>query len=131
MIERSEISSLHNQIKSLRSEMRSGLNGLAGPAQELSWQQVGQASQVNPLQKVGEVKEVPSFGQLLKQAINLVNNQQGQANDLRTRYELGDPDVDLVNVMIASQKASVAFEATAQVRNKLVNAYQEIMRMPI
>jgi flagellar hook-basal body complex protein FliE len=44
---------------------------------------------------------------------------------------MGDPNVNLVDVMIASQKASVAFEATVQVRNKMVEAYQEVMRMSI
>lgn len=131
MIERSEISNLHSQIKAMRSEMRSGLSNLSGQVNGPDWQQTGQVNQTNSLQKVHEVKEVPSFGQLLKQAINQVNGQQTQADNLRTRYEMGDPDVDLVNVMIASQKASVAFEATTQVRNKLVTAYQEIMRMPI
>jgi len=50
---------------------------------------------------------------------------------LRESYEMGDPEVDITQVMIASQKSTVAFEAMTQVRNKLVTAYQEIMRMPV
>jgi flagellar hook-basal body complex protein FliE len=60
-----------------------------------------------------------------------VNQVQGQASDLATRFERGDPGVELSQVMIESQKASVAFRATVEVRNRLVSAYQEIMNMPI
>lgn len=126
MIQRTEISSVLEQIKATRNQLKLGtaanVEAVGGP----SWQAAYAPS--NPAEKV---KEAPSFATLLKQAIDQVNSQQKTANDLRTRYELGDPDIDLVNVMIASQKASVSFEAMAQVRNKLVNSYQEIMRMPI
>jgi len=44
---------------------------------------------------------------------------------------MGDPNVSLADAMIASQKASVAFQATVQVRNKLVAAYEEVMRMSV
>ncbi|MBR9885467.1 MAG: flagellar hook-basal body complex protein FliE, partial [Oceanospirillales bacterium] len=46
-------------------------------------------------------------------------------------YELGDPSVDLPQVMIQAQKASVSFQAMTQVRNRLVSAYEEIMKMSI
>lgn len=71
------------------------------------------------------------FGNVMKQAIGEVNNLQKTSGDLKTSFELGDPNVNLADVMIASEKASVAFEATLQVRNKLIEAYQEIMRMSI
>ncbi len=71
------------------------------------------------------------FGNLLKQTIEKVNEYQTQASDLSTRFEAGDESVNLTQVMIAMQKSTVSLQAMTQVRNKLVNAYQEIMNMPI
>lgn len=71
------------------------------------------------------------FGSLLKQSIDKVNETQMTAGELRNRFVAGDPDTDLTQVMVALQKASISFQAMTQVRNKLVNAYQEIMNMQI
>lgn len=71
------------------------------------------------------------FSSLLTQAIDTVNSLQNEAGRLETAYELGDENVDLASVMIASQKANLSFQAMVEVRNKLVSAYQEIMRMQI
>ncbi|MAD53731.1 MULTISPECIES: flagellar hook-basal body complex protein FliE [unclassified Idiomarina] len=71
------------------------------------------------------------FSNLLKMAVDNVNELQQTSGDLKTRMELGDPSVTLEQTMIASQKASIAFEATVQVRNKMVEAYKEIMSMPV
>jgi flagellar hook-basal body complex protein FliE len=56
---------------------------------------------------------------------------QQTSGSLKTRFELGDPNVDLTQVMLAAQKASLGFNATLQVRNRLVQAYQDVMNMPI
>lgn len=128
MIESNQISSVLSQIKATRSQMQANFAQASPQVDKPSWH----TSSVAATELKGqEVKEVTPFATLLKEAINQVNTHQTTANDLRTRYEMGDPNVDLVNVMIASQKASVSFEAMAQVRNKLVTAYQEVMRMPI
>jgi flagellar hook-basal body complex protein FliE len=50
---------------------------------------------------------------------------------MATAVEMGDPKVSLAQAMIAGQKSSIAFEATVQVRNKLVEAYKEVMSMPV
>lgn len=71
------------------------------------------------------------FANLMKNAVDQVNQTQQTSGQLKTSFELGDPSVNLTDVMIASQKASVAFDATVQVRNKLIEAYQEVMRMSI
>lgn len=71
------------------------------------------------------------FGNLLKQAIDNVNGLQADSKAKATAFEMGDRSVSLGDVMIASQKSSVAFEATVQVRNKLMEAYKEIMSMPV
>ena len=71
------------------------------------------------------------FGGLLTKAIDTVNRQQMEAGNLANQVESGDGGVSLVKAMIASQKANVAFQATLQVRNRVVSAYQDIMNMPI
>lgn len=71
------------------------------------------------------------FGQLLKDSLEMVNEAQGAASKLAQSFELGDKGVDLAEVMVAAQKASLSFEAMTQVRNKLLNAYKEIMSMPV
>jgi len=73
----------------------------------------------------------PAFSALLKNSIDAVNATQKQAGALTEKFQAGDPDTDLAQVMVALQKASVSFEAMKQVRNKLGDAYQEIMRMQI
>lgn len=71
------------------------------------------------------------FAALLKQSLDTVNDIQQSSNDMATRIDSGDAQVSLEEVMMAKQKASIAFEAMVQVRNKLVSAYQEVMAMQI
>lgn len=71
------------------------------------------------------------FAQALNQAIEQVNHLQQQAGVMKTAFEKGEGNISLAEVMIASQKANVAFQATVQIRNKLVEAYKDIMNMPI
>jgi flagellar hook-basal body complex protein FliE len=79
-----------------------------------------------------ELRETRSdFGNLLKTAVDAVNETQMKSASLQRAYEMGEPGVDLTEVMIQMQKASVSFEAMTQVRNRLVSAYQDIMNMPI
>lgn len=72
-----------------------------------------------------------SFSDMLGQAVNKVNDTQQASGQLASAFEIGKSGVDLTDVMIASQKASVSFQALTQVRNKLVQAYQDIMQMPV
>jgi flagellar hook-basal body complex protein FliE len=67
------------------------------------------------------------FANALDGALNSVNASQHKAETLSAAYERGD-EVDIAKVMLARQEAGVAFEATLQVRNKLLSAYQDIMR---
>jgi len=71
------------------------------------------------------------FSVLLKQSIDSVNETQQAAGKLTTAFETGDSKVSLAEVMVASQKASVSFQAMLQVRNKLVDAYKDVMNMPM
>ncbi len=93
----------------------SSLSGLASP---------GRATGANESTKV-------SFSDSLKRMLDSVNDQQSKADDLSKRFALGDDNVNLSDVMIERQKASLSLQATVQVRNKLVSAYHEIMNMQV
>ena len=90
---------------------------------------ISQSMDVGP----GTEVKAPSvdFSELLSESINKVAETQNNAADMSKAFQVGDPSVELPEVMIALQKASISFEAMTQVRNKLLNAYQEIMSMPV
>ncbi len=71
------------------------------------------------------------FSNALQTAIDKVNSTQMDAKQLKEAFEMGNPNVDLPQVMVSMQKASISFQAMLQVRNKLVEAYHDVMRMPI
>lgn len=71
------------------------------------------------------------FADLLKQSVEQVNATQTQSRTLADAFGRGDPNTDLTEVMVAMQKASLSFAAMTQVRNKLVQAYQDVMNMPV
>jgi len=71
-----------------------------------------------------------SFAQVAKDAVTEVNKKQQISGDLIKRVESGESE-DLVGAMIASQKASIAFDTMLAVRNKMMSAYQDIMKMPL
>jgi flagellar hook-basal body complex protein FliE len=72
-----------------------------------------------------------NFSSLLSQSIGKVNEMQQTSSSMSRGFELGDPNVSLPEVMIAKSKAGLAFEGMVQVRNKMIDAYQEIMRMQV
>ncbi|RID87172.1 flagellar hook-basal body complex protein FliE [Peribacillus asahii] len=94
------------------------------------------ANNVANLQEVTNIKKTTpfeaqqSFGAALKESINQVNEAQLYSDSLTNKMANGE-NVDLHSVMIASQKASISLSATLEIRNKVVEAYQEIMRMNI
>ena len=71
------------------------------------------------------------FAKLLKQGIDSVNATQNKAADIAGKFERGVPGVELPQVMLEMQKANVSFRALTEVRNKFVEAYREIMNMPL
>jgi len=90
-----------------------------------------QATQQTNAVPAGQDNGRVDFSDLMKTAVDKVNDTQQASSKLKTAFEMGDPNVSLADVMIASQKATVAFEATMHVRNKLVRAYEEVMRMSV
>jgi flagellar hook-basal body complex protein FliE len=102
-----------------------GINELLG---QLQAAQRLAASGTESAQATGEA---PDFSALLKSALDQVNAAQQKGGELAKEFELGNPNVNLQDVMVNLQKANVSFQTMIQVRNKLVTAYQEIMNMPV
>lgn len=71
------------------------------------------------------------FGQALKAAIDQVNAAQRQGQQITQEFVAGNGNVNLQDVMINLQKASLSFQQMVQVRNRLVTAYQDVMNMPV
>jgi flagellar hook-basal body complex protein FliE len=88
---------------------------------------------VSPLDsgKAAGVAGKPDFAQALKTTLDQVNNAQTKADQLGQRFAAGDDNVNLSDVMISVQKANISFQATVQVRNKLISAYHDIMNMQV
>ncbi|MGY0633001.1 flagellar hook-basal body complex protein FliE [Luteimonas sp. A478] len=73
----------------------------------------------------------PSFGATLRSALDGVSAAQHRSGELVRAFEMGEPGADLARVMVAAQQSQVAFRATVEVRNRLVQAYQDVMNMPL
>lgn len=142
MVDRVDIQSVLNQMQNLRSQMQvpessNPTNTQFANTVEQMRKQISSAEQPSSLannsvqDSVNPSGNVPSFGEMFKDAVDTVNDNQKAAGDLATRYEMGDPKVDLPEVMIALQKSSVSFQAMTQVRNKMIEAYKEIINMPL
>lgn len=146
MVDRVDIQGVLEQMRTLRSQVSPPQQSSSDPSfahtVDQMRQQIVSASRTNDIQGISDssvnrvesnspVGDVPSFGEMFSSAIDTVNNNQKSASDLATRFETGDPSVDLPEVMIALQKSSVSFQAMTQVRNKMVEAYKEIINMTL
>src|SRR5262245_48899756 len=96
------------------------------------------SSQVNSTQgsPVGNIAsqktaQPGSFASLMQRGVDEVNRTQNTASNMADAFERGVPGVELSDVMLETQKASVSFRALTEVRNRFVSVYQEIMNMPI
>jgi flagellar hook-basal body complex protein FliE len=126
MIDRMDINSLLTQMRSMKAQTQA----FARPDSLAN----GDVAAINGLHggvKIAPQDQLPSFGDMLAQAVNKVNSVQNASSAMATAYEKGDPTVDISDVMVASQKASVAFQSMVQVRNKVIDAYRDIMNMPL
>jgi flagellar hook-basal body complex protein FliE len=70
------------------------------------------------------------FSTHLKTALNEVAGLETKATKLMESFETGE-ETDVTKVMLAREKSSMAFEATLQIRNKLLSAYKDIISMPV
>lgn len=91
---------------------------------------LAQVAQAKPPVQADD-NSLADFSSMLKSSIDKVNETQKAAGALSNAFQRGEPGVELAEVMVAAQKASISFQAMVQVRNKLVTAYQDIMNMPI
>lgn len=148
MADRLDIQNVLGQMRAIREQMQQPQSAApTNPDGPSFAQQMNQAREIanpverpqglqapggiNELQNTPPAEDVPSFGDMFKSAVDTVNDNQQTASEMATRYEMGDPKVDLPEVMIALQKSSVSFQAMTEVRNKMVEAYKEVMNMPI
>ncbi len=83
-----------------------------------------------PLQRSKAV-EGPGFQQALTQALGSVSKDYKQAAALQREVQLDNPNVSIEQTMVAMQKAQLGFQATLQVRNRMVQAYSDIMNMQV
>ncbi len=88
-------------------------------------------SLLNPGAGAARPADGPGFSETMAKALDTVSATQRKSGELQQAFELGDPRADLARVMVAMQESQVAFRATVEVRNRLVQAYQDVMNMPI
>ena len=114
------ISSILSQIRAHESRAQGALGGPAG---------LGDA---RPSNAVDVSRPATSdFQKTLSNAIDGVSKAQNEAGALQQAFEIGDPRADLARGRVAMQQSQVAFKAAVEVRNRLVQAYQDVMNMPV
>ena len=119
MSDRVDINRVLLEMRTIRNQA-AAFNGVGSLAE-------GRLRETDPM----KAPNGPQFGEILAQAVDKVNSIQQQSGSTAKAYVKGDPGVDITDVMIASQQSSVAFQAMTQVRNKVVEAYKDVMNMPI
>ena len=113
MIDRISSANVQSMLEVLRSYQSQAAGG-AGATTEPTATKVGQ----------------PTFFDSVKNALDGVNSAQQKSTAMTDAFDRGE-EVPLTEVVLSMQKSSLAFEATLQVRNKVMKAYEEIMNMPV
>ena len=113
MIDRISQTNIQSMLETLRAHQAQAAGTAAAP-------EATQTQEVEP----------SKFFEAVKAAVDRVNDMSHQSSALQDAYDRGE-DVPLTDVVLAMQKSSLAFEATLQVRNKVMKAYEEIMNMPV
>jgi flagellar hook-basal body complex protein FliE len=113
MIDRISNANVQSMLEVLRSYQSQAAGG-AGATTEPAATKVGQ----------------PTFFDSVKNALDGVNSAQQKSTAMTDAFDRGE-EVPLTEVVLSMQKSSLAFEATLQVRNKVMKAYEEIMNMPV
>ena len=85
----------------------------------------------NPQATPEAVQGQGNFSNLMQGSIREVNAAMQESRAMTTRFEMGDPSVSLAEVMVNSQKAGLQFQAVAEIRNRVLSAYKEVMNMPV
>jgi flagellar hook-basal body complex protein FliE len=120
-----------SRIEAMMAQLKSAAQKPAGPASPA--EALGGLGGIGKLgaPDAAESSSKVSFSDALKASLQNVSNAQNQADDMGKKFAAGDDSVSLSDTMIAMQKASISFQATVQVRNKLVSAYHDIMNMQV
>jgi flagellar hook-basal body complex protein FliE len=122
-----------SRIEAMMAQLKAAAQKPAGPASPADALGMGGNGGIGkaPGTDAAESSSKVSFSDALKGALQNVSNAQNQADDMGKKFAAGDDSVSLSDTMIAMQKASISFQATVQVRNKLVSAYHDIMNMQV
>ncbi len=112
------------QIAAMTAQLRAAVARVQGP------QEAAGATAATAAAGAAQT-EKPDFAKAFKAQLDQVNALQQTSDQLGKRFALGDDSVHLSDLMVASQKAGIAVQATVQVRNKLVSAYHDIMNMQV
>jgi flagellar hook-basal body complex protein FliE len=112
-IDTARIDAMVAQLRAAAAKMEGGAGAVKGPSEE--------SGATGPI----------DFASALQASINKVSDAQLSSQKLGRQFAMGDDNISLSDVMISMQKASIAFQTTVQVRNKLVSAYHDIMNMQI
>jgi flagellar hook-basal body complex protein FliE len=116
-------SNIQSMLQTLRSYQSQAAGGMDGDGNKVG----GSLNSLNGSQ----APQGPSgFGDLVRQTVDKVNANQMQASKISSAYERGE-GVPLTDVVLSMQKSSLSFEATLQVRNKVLKAYEDILNMPV
>jgi flagellar hook-basal body complex protein FliE len=132
-IDSSRIEAMMAQLKAAATKPAAGASAAGGAGAAGLTGGVGNIGGIGGIGKPGaaESSSKVSFSDALKAQLDNVSKAQLGAEDMGKRFASGDDSVSLSDTMIAMQKASISFQATVQVRNKLVSAYQSIMNMQV
>ena len=138
----SSIQSMMETIRSYQSQAASSTNAAgmansASSAQQMGLGGMGGVGGANATSGAYQAKnisapttELPNFTDSVRNLLNKVNDVNVNSEKMADAYQRGE-DIPLTDVVLGLQKASLSFEATLQVRNKVLKAYEDIMNMPV
>jgi flagellar hook-basal body complex protein FliE len=149
-IDTNRIQAMVEQLRSVASRTQGGIGQIDAITSQLR-QAASRTNEVSDQVTIGGVRQTPSvalvdeaaavqapavtekvdFAQVLKATLDQVNDAQTKSREMAQSFSMGNDDINLSDVMIASQKASISFQTSIQVRNKLVSAYRDIMTMQV
>ena len=116
-------SNIQSMLQTLRSYQSQAAGGMDTDGNKVGGGLIGLNGSQGPQGPAG-------FGDLVRQTVDKVNANQMQASKISSAYERGE-GVPLTDVVLSMQKSSLSFEATLQVRNKVLKAYEDILNMPV
>ena len=108
------------------SGIQSEISSVLAQIRELNSQITGNSSTSRPAEQTEN-----GFGTAFREAIDAVSAQQKSAEALTQRFQEGDPNTSIAQVVVEMQKASISFQAMSEARNRIVDAYREIMNMSV